>query len=152
MALAYLCQHCPVVSCYWQIATFVQLSILKAGPVTMHLAACYITAQQPHSISVSMVGPPIAILGDCSTELRENDNGCVGIDRSKILREGCHAACKGSQQIGELTFGSALVRVSIPTADRQEAQLHSWIPAHQRGKPCRVIRESVRGRRPVIRS
>jgi hypothetical protein len=68
------------------------------------------------------------------------------------LRASADIPCANGEQTRELAAHAALIGVGVPSADRRESQLYSWVPPHEPPQAHRVARKSIRGGRSVVRS
>ena len=62
-------QHLPEICCHREIAAFIELFRLKAGPVPIHSAAFNRTTQNKHHVGMAVVCTAISILSCCAPKL-----------------------------------------------------------------------------------
>jgi hypothetical protein len=144
MAFADLSEDSPIVRRDIQITPFMERIVLETGPFAVNLPARDRSTHEPHHVAVAVIGAGIAVLRDGSAELGYHDDGRIAVDRSEALRERRQPLRKRTEQISELTFHATLICVSIPSADSQEAQLHTRIATHERSEPRGIAHERIR--------
>src|SRR6266849_5772649 len=108
--------HRAKVRCQREVASFVELMIVQAGPFAVNLAALYIAAHEEHAIGVAVVGAAIAVFLCSAPEFAHGHKNNILHAVAQVLVKRRKALAEVLQQIRELSLHSAFVHVIVPAA------------------------------------
>ena len=97
-----------------EVAAFVELRLVEAGPAAVHLAALHRAAENEHHIGVAVVGAAVAVFARGASELRHGDDDGVFAEIAEIGPESGERLREVAEHIRELAFGRAFVDVMVP--------------------------------------
>ena len=104
-----------------QVAAFVELLVVEAGPAAVDLAALHVAAEHKHGVGVAVVGAAGAVLARGAAELRHGDERDVLRVVAQVAPEGGDAGGESREPVGELAVYAALVLMGVPAADSVKA-------------------------------
>ncbi len=99
-----------------EVASFVELMIVQAGPFAVNLAALYIAAHEEHAIGVAVVGAAIAVFLCSAPEFAHGHENNILHAVAHILMKRRESLTKILEQIGKLSLHAAFIDVIIPAA------------------------------------
>ena len=124
-----------------QIAAFVELVVVEAGPAAIDLAAFHVAAENKHRVGVTVVSAAGAVFAGGAAELRHGDQGDVFGIVAQVAPEGGDGGGEVAEAVGKLAVDAALVLMRVPSADVGECGLDAEVGLEQLGDLPQAVAE-----------
>ena len=113
-------EHAAKIRGEGEVAAFVELMIVQAGPFTVNFSAAHVSAHHEHAIGVAVVRAAVAVFAAGAAEFAHADENDVLHAVAQVLMKRREALAQVAQQIRELALYAALVDVIVPAAAIEE--------------------------------
>src|ERR1035438_1930049 len=110
-----------------QIAAFVELGWIEAGPASVNSSAAHRAAEDEHHIGVAVIGTAIAVFARRASELRHGDDQRLLRQRTQINPECSYGLREVAQNVGELAFHGTFIHMVVPATDVGERNLYAEV-------------------------
>src|SRR5580698_11253647 len=90
-----------------QVAAFVELRLIEAGPASVDFPAFDRATEHEHDVGVTVVGAAIAVFAGGAAELRHGHDDGVFAEVAEISPKSRDRLREIAEHVGELAFGCA---------------------------------------------
>src|SRR5215469_16875893 len=128
-----------------EIASFVKLRLIEAGPLAVDFPALHGASHDEHHVGVAVVSAAIAVLSRGTAELRHSDNDGVISEIAEIDPERRERLREFAEHIRYLPLRAAFIDVMIPATDVGEGDLHAEVGFDELRELAEAVTEASAG-------
>src|SRR5262249_23595920 len=127
----YFGEHVAEVGGHCQVAALEPTLGRQTWPFAINSPAFHFTADDQHRVPVSVVGPPITILGDGATELRHRQHDDIGHPIAELGTQRGNPVREFFQSSRALSLRRPLAHMRVPPADFRKSDLDADVHLYQ---------------------